>query len=102
MGLLLERELGRVAEVSAVWFVDSKVGFLDVCESGEKIGRGSTHIYNKALAPSLLIPWKLVLLFKFDQELALKVKELVKPWEEVVNCILVDYIMLHERAGVVL
>ena len=68
----------------------------------EKNGWGSTHIYNKALAPSLLVPWNLGLLFKFDQELALKVKEFVEPWEEVVNCILVDYVLLHERACVVL
>ena len=39
MRLLLERELGRVAKVSAVWFVDSKVGFLDVCESGHAAGK---------------------------------------------------------------
>lgn len=39
MGLLLEREFGRVAKVGAVWFVDSKAGFLDVCESGWAVGR---------------------------------------------------------------
>ncbi len=63
---------------------------------------GSTHIHNKALAPSLLVPWELVLLFKFDQKFALKVKELVESREEVVNCILIDYILLHKRTGVVL
>lgn len=63
---------------------------------------GSTHIYDKTLAPSLLVPWELVLLFKFDKKFALKVKELVESREEVVNCILIDYILLHERTGVVL
>jgi hypothetical protein len=105
MGFLLERKLGRVAKVGAVGFVDSKVGFLDVCESGGDVGKewlGPTYIYNEALAPPLLLPWELVLLFKFDQKLALKVKELVESREKVVNCILIDYILLHERAGVVL
>ena len=61
-----------------------------------------THIYNKTLAPSLLVPRKFVLLFKFDQELALKIKELVEPREEVMDCVLVNYILLHECAAVVL
>ena len=62
----------------------------------------STHIHNKALAPSMLVPWELVLLFKFDQKFTLKVKKLVESREEVVNCVLIDYILLHERTGVVL
>ena len=65
-------------------------------------GWGSTHIHDKALAPSLLVPWELVLLFKFDKKFALKVKELVESREEVVNCILIDHILLHERTGVIL
>jgi len=48
MGLLLERELGRVAKIGAVWFVDRKVGFLDVCESSQAVGRewmgNDTHL----------------------------------------------------------
>ena len=50
----------------------------------------------------MLVPWELVLLFKFDQKFALKVKELVESRKKVVNCVLIDYILLHERTGVVL
>lgn len=50
----------------------------------------------------MLVPWELVLLFKFDQKFALKVKEFVETREEVVDRILIDYVLLHERTGVVL
>ena len=107
--LLLEHNLGRHGIVSAVGFVHSELllllfhieafdsqpdtierqstswkhnGFARFSNVSEVSESGSTHILGEREAPSLVIPRQLSDAFHLDEELSLKVQELVQTREQ--------------------
>lgn len=55
-----------------------------------------TYVYGKALSPSLLLPWKLVLLFTIEEKFVLDVEELIQSREEPMNDILAKCASIYE------